>query len=137
MKPLKRSPLYGSVVALPLTAFALMITLVLGPYLEPNIFLFFIAAVWLSTWYFGRTAGLIATAASAVEVYYFFLRPEPGVILSFSAVFRLLAFVAMALLIAWITASWRESRRLMAATLSSIADAVLATDREGSVTFLN
>jgi len=109
----------------------------LGPYLESNIFLFFIAAVWLSTWYFGRTAGLIATSASAVEIYYFFLRPEPGVILSFSAVFRLLAFVAMALLIAWITASWRESRRLMAATLSSIADAVLATDREGSVTFLN
>ena len=43
----------------------------------------------------------------------------------------------MAVLITWITSAWRESRRLFEATLSSIGDAVLATDREGRVTFLN
>src|SRR5438105_245316 len=43
----------------------------------------------------------------------------------------------MALLITWVTASWRESRHLLASTLSSIADAVVATDSEGRVTFLN
>lgn len=138
MNPLKSSLLRGSAVALSLTALALVVSLVLGPYLEPNIFLPFIVAVWLSTWYHGRAAGLTATVASAVAILYFFLRPDSAAMAtSFSTLSRLFAFVAMASLIAWVTASWRESRRLLAATLSSIADAVLAIDREGSITFLN
>ena len=40
---------------------------------------------------------------------------------------RLAGFVLMALLITWVTASWRESRRLLAATLTSIGDGVLVT----------
>jgi two-component system cell cycle sensor histidine kinase/response regulator CckA len=43
----------------------------------------------------------------------------------------------VALLVTWVTAGLRESRRLLSATLSSIADAVIATDREGRITFLN
>ena len=35
------------------------------------------------------------------------------------------------------TAEWRKSRRVLASTLASIGDAVLATDREGRITFLN
>lgn len=138
MNPLKRSPLHSSVVALALTAVALVATLVLGPFLEPNISLLFIAAVWISTWYFGRTGGIISTAASSVAIYYFFFQPDPGALLpSIGVTSRLLTFMAIASLITWVIASWRESRRLLAATLSSIADAVLATDKQGSITFLN
>jgi PAS domain S-box-containing protein len=50
---------------------------------------------------------------------------------------QLLVFAALASLVTWATASWRESRRLFSSTLSSIADAVLATDRDGRITFVN
>ena len=39
MNRLERSPLHGSVVALALTALALLISLLLRPYLEPDIVL--------------------------------------------------------------------------------------------------
>ena len=35
------------------------------------------------------------------------------------------------------TAEWRESRRVLASTLAGIGDAVLATDEDGRITFLN
>ena len=133
-----RSPVHSSVFALALTAVALLISLVIHPYLEPNTFLLFIVAVWLSAWYHGRAGGALATAASSIAVLYFFLRPgATAADLSWSLAARLLGFVLMALLITWVTASWRESRRLLAATLSSIGDGVLVTDREQRVTFLN
>jgi PAS domain S-box-containing protein len=40
-------------------------------------------------------------------------------------------------LLTWVTALWRDSRHLLTATLSSMGDAVLATDSEGRITFLN
>lgn len=43
----------------------------------------------------------------------------------------------MGSLLTWVTALWSDSRRILAATLSSMGDAVLATDREGRITFLN
>ena len=62
MTRLEALPLHGSVVALALTAVALLISLLLRPYLEPDTFLLFVVAVWLSAWYYGRMIGLVATA---------------------------------------------------------------------------
>src|SRR5215471_5618540 len=73
MNRLEGSPLHGSVVALALTALALLISLFLRRYLEPDIFLLFVVAVWLSAWYYGRTFGLLATGASAIALLYFFI----------------------------------------------------------------
>src|SRR5690349_4658130 len=138
MDPLKRSPVHGSVFALALTAGALLLSLLLRPVIEPSYFLLFVVAVWLSAWYHGRTSGLVATAASAIALLYFFLRSEAGASTpSWNLIGRLTAFVLMGGLITWVTASWRDSRRLLAATLSSIGDAVLVTDAEGRITFLN
>ena len=50
---------------------------------------------------------------------------------------NVLIFVLIGSLLTWVTASLRESRRLLSATLSSIGDGVIATDRDGCVTFLN
>jgi PAS domain S-box-containing protein len=98
----------------------------------------FIVAVWLSAWYYGRAGGALATAASSLAILYFFLRPGASPMdISLNMLGRLGGFVVMALLITWVTASWRESRRLLAATLSSIGDGVLVTDREGRIVFLN
>jgi PAS domain S-box-containing protein len=131
---LERSPLYGSVVALALTAVALLISLLLRPYLEPDIFLLFLVVVWLSTWYYGLTIGLAASAASALALVVFFL---PGAAGFWVVGARLGSFLAIAGIVIWMTAEWRESRGVLASTLAGIGDAVLATDEYGRITFLN
>jgi PAS domain S-box-containing protein len=133
-----QSPLNGRVFALAATAAAALTSLLLRPYLDSGIFIIFIGAVWVSAWYYGRAGGIVAAAASAASIFYFFLRADSDRPVSlWRAAAQLAAFIAMAVLITWITSAWRESRRLLEATLSSIGDAVLATDREGCVTFLN
>jgi len=139
MIPLRPSPWKSVLFALALSAVALLLSMWLGPYLAPDRYVLFLAAVWLSAWFYGRIGGLTATLASAGLVVIFFLRPGSFSALapSGNALFVTMTFLTMALLIAWVTASWQESRQLLSATLSSIADAVVATDREGRVTFLN
>src|SRR5262249_57141586 len=105
MNRLERSPLHGSVVALALTAVALMISLVLRPYLEPDIFLLFVVAVWLSAWYYGRTFGFLATAASAIALLAFFTYNKTN---SVAIASRMGGFLIIACLITWVTAAWRE-----------------------------
>jgi len=138
MNQLHRSPLHSSVAALLFCAVALLGTLLLRPLLEPYTFLLFLAAAWASAWFYGRSGGVIAIAASAVAILYFLFRPEAAFArFSWLVVARLTAFIVMGALITWITASLREGRRLFAATLSSIGDAVAAADQDGRITFLN
>jgi two-component system cell cycle sensor histidine kinase/response regulator CckA len=138
MNRLKRSPLHSSVFALAVSAVALLLTVLVRPYLDPNLFVFFLLAVWVCAWLYGRTGGLVSTAASAVAILYFFLRTDPGVTApSWNLLVRLTSFVVIGALVTWMTAAWREGRRLFAATLSGIGDAVVVTDAAGFVTFLN
>jgi len=137
MNSLKRSPLFGSVFALLVTASALVLSMLLRSYLAPDLSLLFLVAVWLSAWYHGLSGGILATAASTVSIAYFFLRPDWTSLPLSNAMIRVVAFVAVALLITWITSRWRDSRRLLASALRSIGDAVLLTDESGRVTFLN
>ena len=131
---LERSPLYGSVVALALTAVALLISLQLRPYLEPDIFLLFLVVVWLSAWYYGLIVGLVASGASALALLVFFFAGVSGF---WEAGVRLGSFLGIAGMIIWMTAEWRESRRVLASTLAGIGDAVLAADEDGRIAFLN
>ena len=133
-----RSPLYSGVFALALSATAVLASLLLRGILEPNLSALFLVAIWLSAWFHGRTGGLTATAASAIGILFFFLRPDPAApVPSFSLLANVLIFVLIGSLLTWVTASLRESRRLLSATLLSIGDGVIATDREGCVTFFN
>jgi two-component system cell cycle sensor histidine kinase/response regulator CckA len=72
---------------------------------------------------------LVAVALSISLV----IRPylEPGAFL------LSLVAVWLSALVAWVTRAWRKSRGLLAFTLNSIADAVVATDRKGHIAFLN
>jgi len=134
MNRLERSPLYGTIIALALTGAALLVSQLLRPYLEPDIFLLFVMAVWLSAWYYGRLMGLVATGASALALLYFFIG---GATPLWAVGARLGAFLVIACIITWVTAAWRESRRMLASTLASIGDAVVAAGRDGRITFLN
>jgi len=134
MTRLDRTPLYGSVVALALTAIALLLSLLLRSHLEPGFFLFFEVAVWVSAWYYGLMAGLLAAAVStiALAAVYAVGGGAMPVVATRSG-----TFLVIATLIAWATASWRQSRRVLASTLASIGDGVIVTDKSGRVTLLN
>src|SRR3954463_8742316 len=105
MKPIKLSPLHSSVFALALTAVAILLTVLLLPLLQPDIFILFIAAVWFSAWFYGRTGGITATGASALAILFFFLRPDTSAPTpSWNVLIRISGFVLLASLITWITA---------------------------------
>ncbi|HLI82417.1 MAG TPA: response regulator [Bryobacteraceae bacterium] len=137
MKRFPRSPLHSSVFALLATALAVLLAVVFGPYLAAEDFLLFVGAIWLSAWFHGREGGITATVLSAgVFFLYFFVSgvnhdPVPLRLL------RILSFVILALVVTWLTSAWQDSRRLLVSTLSSIGDAVLATDSEGRINFIN
>ena len=134
MNRLNRSPLHGSVFALAITSVALIVSLLLRPVLGPDINLLFLAAVWLSAWYYGRAIGFFAAGVASVFLLSFFF---PIRVPYWAVSARLGSFLVIASLINWITAAWRESRRVLASTLAGIGDAVLATDKDGRITFLN
>ena len=134
MTRLERSPLHGSVVALALTAAALLISQLLQSRLEPDFFVLFEVAVWLSAWYYGLAVGLLAAGASAMALAYVF---EVGCAPLTVIVTRVTTFILLSALTAWAAASWRQSRRVLASTLASIADAVVVTDDSGHITLLN
>jgi two-component system cell cycle sensor histidine kinase/response regulator CckA len=137
MTHLRNSILYSSVVALGLTAVAVLTTLLIWPNLEPGISIPFLGAVLVAAWLYGRAGGFVTAALSAAAVLLLFLRSDSPQFRWSGLVLRVALFLAVSCVITWVTASWRESRRLFFSTLSGIADAVLATDREGRITFLN
>jgi PAS domain S-box-containing protein len=138
MVQLKRTPLHRSVFVVALTAVALLASVLLRPLVEPHFFPLFLIAVLFSAWFYGLSGGVMATVLSTAALLYFFLpQPFSFMIPSPAVGVQLLLFLATALLIAWVTASWRGSRGLLTATLTSIGDAVIATDRAGDITFMN
>src|SRR5215831_5304721 len=138
MVQLKRTPLHRSVFVVALTAVALLISVLLRPLLDPHFFPLFFIAVLFSAWFYGVLGGVMATVLSSAALLYFFLsRRFSFSIPSLSTAVQLLLFVGTALLITWVTSSWRGSRGLLSATLTSIGDAVIATDRAGDITFMN
>ena len=130
----ERSPVHGALFAMALVSVVLLVSLLVRSYLEPETLLLFLVAVWLSAWYYGRASGFIAVAASAAALAWFFLSGDTSL---GAAPQRPGVFLAIASAIAWMTSSWRESRRLLISTLSSIGDAVVVTDKHGRIEFLN
>jgi PAS domain S-box-containing protein len=138
MKPFPPPPLHSSVFALVSVALSLLISVLLLPYIEPAVFLVLLGAIWASAWQHGRSGGLWATAFSTGLLTYFLLHSELAPKApARTIIIEIVVFAILGLSIMWITSSWRDSRRLLAATLSSIGDAVVATDQEGRITFLN
>lgn len=133
-----RQPYQPYLVVLALTAVALFISLTLKQLIEPNFFLPFLAAVFLGVWFYGLRPGLAATALSTLAIAYFFMPVlRSPVIWDWNEVGRLVAFLLVALPIVKLVSDLRSSRGLLSATLSSIGDAVVVTDRHGVVNFIN
>jgi PAS domain S-box-containing protein len=128
---------------LPLVAFALIL---LVTFTIPRLFAFnldltslIIALMIATAWYFGRGPGLMIAIVFEVVLEYFSKEP-------YSAKFAIIVFNRLALFISLVLFAsarreaekrLREQRELLKVTLSSIGDAVIATDINGIVNFVN
>ena len=133
---------YG--VALLASALALLLTWLFQPLLQRNLFLWFFAAIVIGAWYGGMGPGLLVTAIASVGIGYFFITPLSLFDSASENLLRLGVFALVALLISSLTAARRRSAMAAQAqseqlrvTLSSIGDAVIATDIHGRITLIN
>jgi PAS domain S-box-containing protein len=138
------SPVRPYIVALALVVAATLLTHRLRPWIEEAvIFLPAFTAIVIGAWYGGLGPGLVATVTSALLCEFSLFEPYR----SFSATAspaRLGLFLLVGGLIAALAAARsraadveRERRRWHEGILSTIADAVIASDHEGRVSFLN
>lgn len=133
-----KDSLHSSVFSLALTAFAVLVSLLLRPFLQPDFFLPFLGAVFVSAWYYGPAGGFSATALGTVGLGSLLVAlREPWSPGGPNLAASLLSFVAISVAATALISGFHSSRNMLTATLSSIADGVVATDREERVTFLN
>ncbi|HEX8185183.1 MAG TPA: PAS domain S-box protein, partial [Blastocatellia bacterium] len=115
-------------------------------------FILYFPAIMLSAWYGGLGPGLLATLLSSVGALYFnFDRSFSFSAPSVDDSFRLGLFLLEGVFISLFTEGWRrsqkellisknsesEQREWLQVTLSSIGDAVIVTDADGRVVFMN
>ena len=114
------------------------------PLLRPTPWALFFAAVMASAWFGGLGPSLVATAAAAALGGDYFIPPYRGVSLAPDALIPVATFVAVSVFIGVLASARRRAeaferagRRRFQATMSSIGDAVIATDALGRVSFMN
>jgi PAS domain S-box-containing protein len=140
--PQSRALRYG--VASARIALALLVSLLLPSLLEHSRYLFFWAAIAISSWFGGIGPGLLTTRLAFVSAE-FLLIPPIGVFQpDLESVARLPIFALVTLLIN--LPGWRRRRleeqirrqgEWFRVTLSSIGDGVIATDEDSGVVFMN
>ncbi len=104
---------------------------------EHNIFSVLFPAVVLSAWVGGKSGGLLSTAILTIGTAYYHMPPAGFEVSDTADLIRLGTFTFSGALIAWLSGALQENQGIMAATLRSIGDAVIATDRRGRVRFVN
>jgi PAS domain S-box-containing protein len=141
---------YG--IAIVLSGLALLFTLLLSNGREAFSFPFFTTAVVLTAMFAGLRPGLVALAICILATDFLLMPPSGSLrVLRPSDVVRLVVFALLGILLCWLvdvlrtttqelrrTSQQAESEREhLRTTLTSIGDAVIATDSEGRIRFLN
>jgi PAS domain S-box-containing protein len=125
-------------VAVALAAIALFVT-VTAPVLRMNApYLLPIAGVMTAAWYAGMWAGLFTSFITLSGICYYLLPPVFSFrIASGDDLFRLAMFAVVSLFMSAIIERGRRTAATLRATLWSIDDAVIVTDRQARITFMN
>ena len=132
----------GAVAAATLLTFALRETL--GSQHVRIVFIFYFPAVLLTAMRAGRGPAALAILLSALAGDFFFLPPFYVFSFTYEVALQSALFLVVATMLLHLTersrgaeADARRSEQSLSITLSSIGDAVIATDAEGRVTFVN
>ena len=125
-------------VAVALAAIALFVT-VTAPVLRMNAsYLLPIAAVMTAAWYAGMWAGMLTSFITLGGIAYYLLPPSFALrVGSGDDLFRLTMFAVVSLFLSAIIERGRRTAATLRATLWSIDDAVIVTDRQARITFMN
>jgi PAS domain S-box-containing protein len=145
MGQVRRGPLWSYIFAVLTVAAALLLTRLLPLLYEHTPLALFFAAVAVSAWHGGLGPGVLATVVGALTLSFFVLPPASLLTVdswddvAVLGVFALVALLIISLHVARRRAEvlQREQREWFEVTLASIADAVIATDTQGRVTFVN
>ena len=112
------------------SACGLVVALILREMVGQYVILPSVAAVAVSAWFYGMKGGVVATILGLLSAAYFFGSAS-------GAIIRIVTFIGVAALITNLMHALRASKIRLTATLSSIGDAVVVTDRKGAICFLN
>ncbi len=121
-----------------ITVGAIAFSVLCAMFFEPSYFLPLTAAVVVCSWMFGRSEGIHATIVGAIMADFFLTQPRYSFNLTrHTDLIGLLIFVVIGLVITWLTSSLRESRALRTSILEEMSDALVVTDRRGTIIYLN
>ena len=122
----------GTVIAVSLACVALGTQLLLIPVLAVDSYQLFLGAVAVSSIYGGGTAGLVTLLICGLGKLYFFM-PSNILAVDSEIAVRMLLFLAVAGIICFIGGRFHASEQWLAAVLTSIGDALIATDKRGQI----
>jgi PAS domain S-box-containing protein len=108
---------YGVAIAFVLIALVLM--LVLDPLIQVDdaSFLLFYGAVMLSSWYGGRSAGILATISSVILANYFFMESRLGLDLSLAGTSKMMIFMVQGIIFSILVGSLRTAQKQLQRSL--------------------
>jgi PAS domain S-box-containing protein len=140
-----RSNLLRYGIAVVAVAVASVLTVMIEPLRDKTVFMMYFAAIMISAYYGGLGPGLLATLLSSLTTAYFFIPPFYSFgAFSWTDLIRFMLFIIVAIMISTLNErrkqaeeEVRRSEEWFSTTLGSIGDAVIATDAEGRVVFLN
>ncbi|WZP00834.1 PAS domain S-box protein [Isosphaeraceae bacterium EP7] len=142
--PSRASRLREYSIALIAAAVAIAATYATWPLLKPTPWAFCFAAVMVSAWFGGQGPSLVAMTMMAVAGQFLFLEPLGTLVPGINGLIPTLVFVGVSSFIGLLASARRKAvaheraeRRRFQATVTSIGDAVIATDDAGRVTFMN
>jgi PAS domain S-box-containing protein len=146
------APVHHYVFAIVAVLLAWFLRVALNPVLGAGVpFILFFPTVVLVAWFGGFGPGIVSTVLGAIISWYFLIPTRSVIVPEASAPAQLIVFLLASTLISVLAESLhrqtrkaeageareREQRQRFHVTLSSIGDAVIATDDDGRVTFMN
>lgn len=133
-----RSPLVRYGFASALAGLALGIQFLIHPLTAPDSYQIFLGFVALSVIYSGAASGFVTLALTTAAKLWFFVLPNASLATQGHVVVsRTILYATVGVVICSLGGQLHASERTLAAVLSSMQDAVLATDEKGRIRFLN
>jgi signal transduction histidine kinase len=125
-----RSPVQRWLGAVLFAALALVITIVLRPYLAQTIFVFFFGAVALTAWYSGLVPSLAVLLFGLTASNYLLIQPFGALNFDLVTVTSMTALMMVGVLIAWITHSLTTTRAALSHYAEQLQDQALELEAQ-------